>query len=106
MKRSLFILFFIFFSATISYSATITNNAGGNWSAGGTWIGGVVPVAGDSVVIASGTVTVDINTAIVKSVNVQPNCTLLTSGATSDLKLSDGLTIQNNAQVTNSGSIE
>ena len=107
MKRNLFILFFVFFSSTIAFSATITSTAGGgSWNTPATWQGGVVPAAGDSVIVLStATVLVDVNTNIVKSVNVYGIVNFVT-GNGSDLKMSTGLTIQSGAVVNNTGSIE
>ena len=46
----------IFVSAPQALAATITSNGtgGGAWTTAGTWAGGVVPLATDTVVIASG----------------------------------------------------
>src|SRR5690348_8236487 len=104
MKKILLFLFSALIFSANSYSANISNVSNGNWSTGAIWQGGLPPAAGDSVTIIGGsTVTVDVNTNIVKSVNVVGTL-LFTPNNFSDLKLSDGLTIS--GTVNNQGSIE
>ena len=54
---SLILVVLVILTAIPSFAVTRTSN-GGNWSTPATW-GGTVPVAGDDVILASGTTNVD-----------------------------------------------
>lgn len=69
MKR--LTLFFLLAIVSPSWAATITAVAGGgNWSNTATWVGAATPTVADDVLLAitSGSVTVDVGTALAKSV--------------------------------------
>jgi hypothetical protein len=63
--KSILLTVFILVTCLNYQAATITSTAaGGNWSLGGSWIGGNVPVAGDDVIIQSGsTINLNVNTS-------------------------------------------
>src|SRR5262245_34935392 len=105
MKKFLSLLFFSLLFSAFSFAISVTNvSSGTNWSAT-TWSPST-PVAGDSVTIVAGTtIIVDLNTPVLKSVNVVGTLNFTTNNL-SDLKISDGLTISGNGIVNNTGTIE
>ncbi len=63
MKSILLTVFTIIISLNYQAAIITSTAAGGNWSLGGSWIGGNVPVAGDDVIIQSGsTINLNVNT--------------------------------------------
>ena len=84
---------------------TFTSTGSGNWNTPGTWDLGVVPVANADVVIASGmTVSIDVNTANLKTVTIQSTAILQGSGSfTLSLGASGGTDFSNAGTFTANG---
>lgn len=73
--------------------AAITTAAAGNWSATGTWTGGVVPGNGDTVTL-NHAVTVDVDTTVGHSPNVESDTVQAVRGTTSGpLTIAAGVTL-------------
>ncbi len=70
---------------TVNSGAAISSTTtGGNWSATATWVGGVVPGSNSDVVIAttgSNKVTIDLNTAAIRSLTINAGAILQGGGA-------------------------
>ena len=110
MKRLLAVL--IFLISLPCFSATITAAAGGgNWSNTATWVGAATPTAADDVLLAitSGSVTVDVGTALAKSVtatafinnlNFSAGQTLTVSGNVQFDTLVSGMTVNGTGILT------
>ena len=79
--------------------ATITSTTSGNFNATGTWVGGVVPVDGDSFVIAAGhTVTYNVASPVTNGFNDSDVYGILQSqsGASTVLRMNGRLRIRTN----------
>lgn len=103
MKKILFL--FVLSLISPSWAATITAAAGGgNWSNTASWVGAATPTAADDVLLAitSGSVTVDVGTAVSKSVtavafvnnlNFSAGQTLSVSGSVQFDTIVSGMTV-------------
>jgi len=92
--KSIFLTVFTIVICLNYHAAIITSTAaGGNWSLGGSWIGGIVPVAGDEVIIQSGS-----------SINLNVNATCLSLTLNGVLNFStNNRTLTVNSFLTTSG---
>ncbi len=79
--------------------AAIKTSTGGNWNTAGTWSPTGVPAANDTVIISSGTVTIDVNTNAIDSLNINSGA-VLQFGSTSG-----SFTLDVDGNIINSGTI-
>lgn len=79
MKKLLLLTFTFLISANAFCALKISTTPSGLWSAGATWVGGVAPVAGDTIIITSGTI-VTVDTAFDIGTNVAGSTCLTING--------------------------
>ena len=89
----------LIFISSLSYSATRNASVSGNWNSTATWGGSAVPTSSDDVIINKDiTVTVNITTAVAKSVTLNNNL-----AGTANLRFDSGKKLVVSGVVTLSG---